>query len=53
MGMTGGLYEKVEKNDMRAQCFLENRSYFDKIWAGEQFFYLNRRFFDNIWASEQ
>ena len=32
MGMTGGLYEKAEKNDMRAQYFLENRSFFDKIW---------------------
>ena len=45
IGITGDLYEKAEKNDMRAQCFLENRSYFDKIWAWEQFFYLNRRFF--------
>ena len=33
IGITGDLYEKAEKNDMRAQCFLENRSYTDNIWA--------------------
>ena len=38
---------------MRKQCFSENGSYFDIIWAWEQcVFWENRRIFDKIWACE-
>ena len=44
MGMTGSLYEKVDKNDMRAQCFLENRRFLTKYGHESRFFYLNWHF---------
>ena len=50
----GVLHKKLEKNDMKAQCFCEDGRFFDKIWAWEQGVFLeNGRFFDKIGVREQ
>ena len=51
MSMTalGVFHEKFKNNDMRAQCFFRELTFFDKIWIKSSVILDNGRFFTKYW----